>query len=421
VTHADRELRSTHEIPSDIAGILGRVLSSADPESTVRRSTVVHDAVLGLNTLSIDEALREEPSALNTTDGSGFSPLHWATYRGDIAAAKALLEWGPDLAVRTNDKFGYTALHIAANNRFPGSQEIGILLIEAGANPSERSFPDGNTALHMAWAGRGPKSLEFYAAVLKAGADPNSPMPPNCALGETPIKNLLSNLLFGHADGVIDKLETLLRWGADPNFSGHSGVTPIQTLIQYCAWNDKSVDISARALGILLDAGGRLDAVHPEGCNIFQVIICSSSKSRLQLISVIRHWDLTGINPDSTDNWGNTTLKILWDSMTFTEDPPTPFWIRRPTQSEAEAILDLIQETRERNWAAGLFLRSKKEFYRDGRHTDLDEMREEVEEVLGQGSEETFLLTTNAEPLAAIGDDSGDEDGDEEFFDAPEA
>jgi len=320
VTYADRKLRSTHAIPSETARILGQVLSSADTESTVRRSTVVHDAVLGINTLSIDEALREDPSALNITDGSGFSPLHWATHRGDIAAAKALLGWGPDLAARTNDTDGYTALHIAASGLSPRSDEIGILLVEAGADPSEKSFPDGKTVLHITWNGSSPKSLEFYVAVLKAGADPNL-ISLTRAMGETPIKSLLSHLISYHTDNIFDKLETLLRWGADPNLCGHGEKPPIQALIQYCAWNDNSVHTSARMLEILLDGGARLDAVHPYGFNIFQVIIHSSSRSRLQLIRVIRHRDLTGINPDSTDNWGGTALMSLRYSMTFTDDP----------------------------------------------------------------------------------------------------
>jgi hypothetical protein len=89
--------------------------------------------------------------------------------------------------------------------------------------------------------------------------------------------------------------------------------------------------------------------------------------------------------------------------------------------------LELIQEVRERNWAAGLFLWWKKQSFRNGRHTDIDEMRGWVQRRVWENGEETSSgLSADIPSNNGQVDEEEEEDGDEEdeeelFFDAPEA
>ncbi|KAI7346086.1 hypothetical protein KC320_g8049 [Hortaea werneckii] len=67
--------------------------------------------------------------SVNSTDTAGWTPLHWAAFRGDIASVKLLLEWRAK--VDAVDKMGITPLIVAS--RF-GSCECVQILIEEGAD-----------------------------------------------------------------------------------------------------------------------------------------------------------------------------------------------------------------------------------------------------------------------------------------------
>ncbi|RMZ06183.1 hypothetical protein D0862_04716 [Hortaea werneckii] len=67
--------------------------------------------------------------SLNSTDTAGWSPLHWAASKRDVASVKLLLEWRAN--VDAVDKMGVTPLIVAC--RF-GSCECVQILIEGGAD-----------------------------------------------------------------------------------------------------------------------------------------------------------------------------------------------------------------------------------------------------------------------------------------------
>lgn len=79
--------------------------------------------------------------SVNSADTAGWTPLHWAASRGDIASVKLLLEWKAD--VNAADKIRITPLILACRG---DSCECAQLLIDAGADVRVRTA-DGGTVL----------------------------------------------------------------------------------------------------------------------------------------------------------------------------------------------------------------------------------------------------------------------------------
>lgn len=77
-----------------------------------------------------------EGAAVGGRDQNGWTPLHWAAFKGRIKSAKVLLEHGA--AVDAVDDAGYTPLHCAAE---AGHLQVALLLIaHGGSQASLKSF-----------------------------------------------------------------------------------------------------------------------------------------------------------------------------------------------------------------------------------------------------------------------------------------
>lgn len=78
-----------------------------------------------------------EGASVNGRDQNGWTPLHWAAFKGRIKSVKVLLEHGAD--VDTVDDAGYTPLHCAAE---AGHLQVALFLIAHGASQANlKSFP----------------------------------------------------------------------------------------------------------------------------------------------------------------------------------------------------------------------------------------------------------------------------------------
>ncbi|TKY52572.1 Ankyrin-3 protein [Spatholobus suberectus] len=78
-----------------------------------------------------------EGAGVNGRDQNGWTPLHWAAFKGRIKSVKVLLEHGAE--VDTVDDAGYTPLHCAAE---AGHLQVALFLIAHGASQANlKSFP----------------------------------------------------------------------------------------------------------------------------------------------------------------------------------------------------------------------------------------------------------------------------------------
>lgn len=87
-------------------------------------------------------------------DRSGFTPMHWTAFRGDLEVLQELYHLGVSLDPRTPK--GNTPLHIATSHR---QQEVMKFLLEKGAKVSLKN-EQGQTAMQMALEGDNPQLVQ---------------------------------------------------------------------------------------------------------------------------------------------------------------------------------------------------------------------------------------------------------------------
>ena len=127
-----REIYNHNSLPHDMADLFEEL-----------KFTDLHVAVAlpFYNGRLSPELLAANFVSVNSNDTAGWTPLHWAARRDDIASSRLLLEWRAN--VDAVDKRGFTPLIVACRS---GSCECAQLLIEEGADVRVRAA-DGETIL----------------------------------------------------------------------------------------------------------------------------------------------------------------------------------------------------------------------------------------------------------------------------------
>jgi ankyrin repeat protein len=165
---------------------------------------------------------REELNYTVTRGGS--TPLLFAARVGDVESARILLAAGAD----ANDVLpnGMSALVEAAHS---GHQEVGILLLENGADPNAAAI--GYTALHAAVLRGG---LALVKGLLAHGANPNLPLTRGTPVRRNSEDYELPATLMGSTPYLlaakfleVDIMRALASGGADPRLPMKTGVTPL--------------------------------------------------------------------------------------------------------------------------------------------------------------------------------------------------
>lgn len=303
--------------------------------------TMLHQAIRGETTHSLDECIQMEPQHINTPDDVGFAPLHWAVHKQDMAAFQTLMKASANINQQTSH-LRQTPLHFACVNR---NVDMVRTLLNAGASISSVDI-NKQTPLHYATnniRGR-QQEMDVVQILLDANADPN------CGDGErhTPL-----HLLFDNEDADSDHVAALARAlmdaGADLEAKEMVGRT---VLLDAC-------DFSCRNVPLLIDLHANVQALDDDGRNMLSTLV----RNEPDLEPSLFHPELlVGVNPDARDISGDTPLDFLaervCDSITW-----QPLIIRVVVD-----MVDLILGTREANWAAGIFLDKKQELEADGSH-----------------------------------------------------
>ena len=201
---------SWHPKVIDILGNNGADCNAVTSKEDGAR-TAIHLILLTPGRTRCISRLIAHGASIEQPDGSGNTPLHWATQYGAPDSVEWMISKKANLESRTSDRSKMTALQIAV--RF-GRLEIAKILLDAGANKeAAMEFPPGKTALHLATQNN---CTDLVRELLdrKTHVDPilvdslKSIYPVQG--GSTPLKIATEN-------GNLDIIDILLKAGADVN------------------------------------------------------------------------------------------------------------------------------------------------------------------------------------------------------------
>lgn len=256
-------------------------------------STLLHDVLTGRIERELLTVISAAPASVNTLDGYGFAPIHWAVLNTSLdnrlASIDLLLENGAD--VNLENSVGETALCLAVGIDL---QEVVQLLLDAGAEVNTRTSY-GHSSLM-----RASRMLELHLVelLLKAGADPQQ-MDIN---GNTALHEFARSDFFDaeDAEDIAALAHKLVKAGGQLEQRNYNGNTPL-----LCAAQSNN----AESFRVLYHLGATLN--------------CSSNSDRtvLHRAALKGAWKLFTalreavpnlcVDPDLEDRWGETAVDEL--------------------------------------------------------------------------------------------------------------
>lgn len=180
--------------------------------------TFLHKIVVGhcyVDLAPILESRSQEILAqLDAKDGSGRTPLMYAAERGDVVKARALVNAGADVNIKSSS--GSSALRFALDSDTPQSAclELVDLFLEAGTDIDIVDERQGRNFMHFAAERNNAAAVR---RLLAAGAKIDTQ---TAKMPATP-------LAFTARYNAVDVLQLLYEEGADINTSQNNGITPL--------------------------------------------------------------------------------------------------------------------------------------------------------------------------------------------------
>jgi ankyrin len=193
----------------------------------------------------VAQLLLDRGADINTRRKDDWTPLHLASYLGNIEIVRLLLNHGADPEAAEGD-MGEKPLHRVARGEYK-SQEDGVrvaqLLLDRGADINTRRKDDW-TPLHLAsYFG----NIEIVRLLLNHGADPEAA---EGDMGDKPLHRVACGEYKSQEDGVR-VAQLLLERGADVNTQRRDHQTPLHLASYY-----GNIEIVC----LLLDHGADLEA-----------------------------------------------------------------------------------------------------------------------------------------------------------------
>ena len=160
------------------------------------------------NRVAVVTELLTADADIGIRDDKNWSPLDKAAMQGHVGVLRELLRHGD--SVKACNDLGFTALHLAT---LYGREDATRVLLEAGADIEAKATDQGSTPLHFAIEGR-TRSSGAICALLDGGANVNA----RRTNGGTPLHAACRFVSW-------DRVELLLRWGADETLVNQDGDT----------------------------------------------------------------------------------------------------------------------------------------------------------------------------------------------------
>ncbi|PNP84776.1 hypothetical protein FNYG_01870 [Fusarium nygamai] len=280
--------------------------------------TKVHEAILQCTDLQ--EALQEQPWAINTIDDAGESPLVLATSGDQVRSMEVLISAGADVNQQSYD--GRTPLMVAVDAE--NVESVKMLL--KSKSDTNLCNVEGATALHRASQNANP---EVISLLFAAGASVKQ----RDTFGNTPFHYLADSENSSQQD-IEATIEMLLVAGSDLEARDNQENTPFLRSISM----DKLEVIRG-----LVNAGCCVNVSDYKSRNVLHL---AARHASLELLHYISDLDLSGINPCQQDSFGDTPFDDLVKISRTTDE-----WDlgrdRRPGLAEQKAFVELYQGFRD--------------------------------------------------------------------------
>lgn len=165
------------------------------------------DAVKQQDTVLVHALLKQKVD-VNTPQGDGATPLHWAAHWDNLETANLLIRAGAN--VNAANAYGVTPLSVACAN---GSAKMAATLLTAGANPNIARLTGETSLMTAARSG----NADVITALLAHGADVNATEP----------FRRQSALMWAVSEKHSDAVRVLIEHGADIRARSTSGFTSL--------------------------------------------------------------------------------------------------------------------------------------------------------------------------------------------------
>nr|WP_253309278.1 ankyrin repeat domain-containing protein [Rickettsia endosymbiont of Ceutorhynchus assimilis] len=205
----------------------------------------VHVAIEN-NSKDIIGFLLSKGVSINDTDKQGYTPLHYAAWRGRLEIAELLVDKGASINTADASTAGKKPIHVAAENN---SKSIIEFLISKGVNVDEAD-KNGWAPLHYAAKF---DQLEVAKFLIEKGANINAA--DTSTIGEKPIHVAAEN----NSKNII---EFLISKGVSVNDTDKDGRTPLY----WASWNGR-LDV----VEYLIGKGADISAKDKDGRNPLDV------------------------------------------------------------------------------------------------------------------------------------------------------
>jgi ankyrin repeat protein len=240
-----------------------------------------------------------------------------AVILGDAARVREMLARDPGLATRTDDKTGWTALHLACASRWHqldparagGLTEVARLLLDAGADPAFRPDGEGRQWSPLLCAVAGASNPAITGLLLEHGARPDDHVLYLAAFeaGHECLRLLLpyapdiaatTALSAPISTGDVVGVRLLLDAGADPSHlldasllgESHEQSPPVPPLFAAI-----ELESGPELAGLLLDRGADPDVPGWHGRTPYQQAIRTGQDQVADLLA--RHGASTALSP----------------------------------------------------------------------------------------------------------------------------
>ena len=233
--------RKDHQTPLHLASYLGNVEvvrllldHGADPEANAENDMgekPLHQLSYSKyrsqeDGMRVARLLLEHGADVHTRRNDGCTPLHLASYFGNLDIVHLLLSHGADRQVNAADDMGEKPLQKVSGGKYRSREDgtrVAQLLLERGADVNTRCSVH-QTPLHAAsYLGR----FEIVQLLIDHGAEVDVVDD----FGTTPLHNVSEGRYDSQEDGVRIA-QILLDHGADVHATTESGITPLDFVSQ---------------------------------------------------------------------------------------------------------------------------------------------------------------------------------------------